>query len=508
MNVYFKYLSSKIPFFHEFAKKLDKYESIDRFGATVESGGKYGIFDRPNDKFRFLDTQQDIEYDQLHFQRDIHEKLLTSELPPGRLAELEAEFGDPWLIDFLVSARDTYYRQYNHEEKQRLIGNLLEFYTDLFEEFQPDVFITEDLGSFTSLIPFHLVENRYDGTSVWAQTTRVRDRYSVLRNPYDQHENIHERFGQFKENGSVSSEYCGSKQKAQEFVGTFRSDQSVEKSLDVVRGLHTARQFGIGDTIRTVYKYLDRTARHAWLYNVERYGKDYKMDPTYKHVLAELRGVYRRTKHRFGDRFEAPRDDEPFVYFPLHFQPEWSTLVLAPQFTHQPGLVDQISKSIPLTHKLYVKDHPKMAQRGYRESSYYDALDRIENVRLIDPRVDSHELIRESDVVTTITGTAGLEALLYETPVITFGQVNYNVMDAVHTCSSIQRLPEQLHEAIHSYQHDEQELLLFLAAVFAESFKFNSESTVVGPDHPDYEHTLQNLVREIRAEAFEIEEAA
>ena len=47
------------------------------------------------------------------------------------------------------------------------------------------------------------------------------------------------------------------------------------------------------------------------------------------------------------------------------------------------------------------------------------------NVRLVAPHTSSHELIRRAEAIAVISSTVGLEALLYEKPVLTLGQPFY-----------------------------------------------------------------------------------
>jgi hypothetical protein len=48
------------------------------------------------------------------------------------------------------------------------------------------------------------------------------------------------------------------------------------------------------------------------------------------------------------------------------------------------------------------------------------------NVRLVQPYTSSHELIRDAEAVAVISSTVGLEALLYEKPVLTLGEPFYS----------------------------------------------------------------------------------
>ena len=48
------------------------------------------------------------------------------------------------------------------------------------------------------------------------------------------------------------------------------------------------------------------------------------------------------------------------------------------------------------------------------------------NVRLVPPHTSSHEQIRRAEGIAVISSTVGLEALLYEKPVLTLGQPFYS----------------------------------------------------------------------------------
>src|SRR5690606_12929500 len=64
------------------------------------------------------------------------------------------------------------------------------------------------------------------------------------------------------------------------------------------------------------------------------------------------------------DLFEKPVPGERYVLFPIHFQPEASTLVRGPYYLDQASLIEDIAKSLPVGYRLYVKEH--MANRGRR----------------------------------------------------------------------------------------------------------------------------------------------
>lgn len=126
-----------------------------------------------------------------------------------------------------------------------------------------------------------------------------------------------------------------------------------------------------------------------------------------------------------------PDYSDKYVMFPLHFQPEATTLVCAEKYEKQLFFIDQIAKSLPADTKLYVKEH--YAVLGHRDPDFYKKLQSYPNVVIINPLVQAKDLIVHADTVITLTGTAGWEALLLGKRVIVCGNVFYdNAPGAIH----------------------------------------------------------------------------
>lgn len=121
--------------------------------------------------------------------------------------------------------------------------------------------------------------------------------------------------------------------------------------------------------------------------------------------------------------------DEKFVYYPLHYQPEASTCVCAQKYEKQLFYIDSWAKSLPADTKLYVKEHYTLI--GHRDPHFYVELQKYPNVKLINPWENSRKLIETSVAVATLTGTAGLEAMLLRKPVFVCGNAVYETAPGV-----------------------------------------------------------------------------
>lgn len=141
----------------------------------------------------------------------------------------------------------------------------------------------------------------------------------------------------------------------------------------------------------------------------------------YEQTLDPIKFYFRYKKSR--NYFKKADFSKKFVYFPLHLQPEATTIVCAQKYEKQLYFIDNLVKSLPADTVLYVKEHYSFL--GIRDNSFYEAFKQYPNVVLIDPWEDSIKLIEKSQCVATLTGTAGQEAMLLRHPVFMSGDIVY-----------------------------------------------------------------------------------
>lgn len=158
-----------------------------------------------------------------------------------------------------------------------------------------------------------------------------------------------------------------------------------------------------------------------------------------------------------------------FIYYPLHFDPEASTMVFAPFHTDQVNVVESLAKAAPPSMTIVVKEHLPMV--GLRPAGFYDRLRRIPGVVLASPLCDSFDLIRRAEVTVAITGTAAWEALLLGKPAITLGETPFNVVSSgIWNCPDPTRLPKAVAAARAYAPAGDDALIRYLAAIFKVSF--------------------------------------
>jgi hypothetical protein len=124
---------------------------------------------------------------------------------------------------------------------------------------------------------------------------------------------------------------------------------------------------------------------------------------------------------RVYDRYvKEPDLSKPYIYVPLHYQPEATTCPMAGVYSDQELIVELLAACLPPGIQLYVKEHPAQGELC-RTEEFYKSIHRIPSVTCVPKDVSTFELIRKSIAVVTATGTPGFEALFREKPVLMFG---------------------------------------------------------------------------------------
>ncbi|WBA07889.1 hypothetical protein [Salinivibrio kushneri] len=155
--------------------------------------------------------------------------------------------------------------------------------------------------------------------------------------------------------------------------------------------------------------------------------------------------------------------DSPFVYFPLHLQPELTTSSLGGElYCDQLLAIEQLSDVLPKKWRILVKENPKQ-EHYMRDETFYKRLKGINNVHLVPIDTSTYKLMRECELVATISGTAGWEAITGGKNVITFGWAWYNNLPGVFKFEDIGNL-----EKVLSYQIDHGELQVEVGKLVAK----------------------------------------
>lgn len=143
----------------------------------------------------------------------------------------------------------------------------------------------------------------------------------------------------------------------------------------------------------------------------------------------------------------ADLEGKRFVYFPLHVEPETALHGFSPEYFYQQALIAAVSRDLPAGVVFAVKE--AYGSIGRRPANFYRQIADLKNVVLLDCWERGLDCAQKADAVVTICGTAGLEAVVAGTPVISFGHHNlYNFLPSVRVVHDEAKLKDYLREAL------------------------------------------------------------
>jgi hypothetical protein len=442
---------------------------------------KHGIMDfcgyvYLRSSYRFLKSQNDIDYSTLLLDQDIHDTWREESIDLEYLTDLERRIGIPNLWPYLIADRVIMQEQmqreyphdrlrYSHKDLQKMLQVRAKAIDGMMARERPDIVFGIPPGGLGSMLFYHIARS-YGARTFFVAPSNIPNRY-VLSEDYTTFTSVD---AEMKNN---ADELLASEDGiwARAFLDDFRKKPlpNFEKTTPTSQPVTRSQQFEFLHSAKAV-RALNEISKKI----KDHLSSDERNDYDYIHPFWQNFDLMRRKFRNLrgnNDLYDHFNPKESFAFFPLHYEPELSLLVLAPQFTDQIYLIGQIARALPVGMSLCVKEHPAMAQ--YRPRSFYERIKKIPNVKLISPTLSSFDVVPHAKLVTTITGTVGWEASLFGVPVISFGRQNFNSLTNVTWCTDFERLPHVIRERLDNPRYDERDVLAYLAALHRNSFEIN-----------------------------------
>ncbi|MBI1812559.1 hypothetical protein HYR82_02145 [Candidatus Peregrinibacteria bacterium] len=145
----------------------------------------------------------------------------------------------------------------------------------------------------------------------------------------------------------------------------------------------------------------------------------------------------RQTEGFYDEHAAEPDLTKPFVYFPLHYQPEATTLPMGGVYADQILIARMLNAELPEGVILYIKEHPSRSNWQSRSVEYYKEFLQLSKVRFVPKRFNTFLLREHCRAVATVTGSAGFEGLFRGKPVFLFGTRYYENAQGVFPIRSL-----------------------------------------------------------------------
>ncbi len=387
--------------------------------------------------------------------QDYLENFRHVEVTEEKLKSIEEKYGTPTLWPFVCADR-TWCWDHIDDLKKKIAG-CFEFYEQYLNKHKINVIVCHGFSSMPHYV-MYAVAKKLNIKIVTVTSARI-DGLNILNgSPLENFSDIFDDIDQHDISDNVREDVAC-------YLSKFRKERVVPDYVSLGK---KQRQLSFS----AVYNIIIRFIQYSYNYYIRNvFSNDHTKKSPFIRILHETKNHLNKFFHRRLISWDNYDPSQLYVYFPLHVEPEASTMVMGPYYMNQISIIENVAKSLPINKLLFVKEHGSML--GLRKLSYYKSIAKIPNVRLISPSVDSHDIIKNSDLVVTITGTAGLEALFYKKPVITLGSIYYNYCPLVKKMGDIAPAgwADVIFHMLNNYQHNEEVFIAFLEKVFSVSFK-------------------------------------
>ncbi len=376
------------------------------------------------------------------------------------------------LRHYVRTYKDKYYYGFKQnmpdEEMEIYMLAVFKYVKEFFVKFRPDIVVAPLFGDLRHIF-FNLYAQRAGIPMIAVTDTKIRD-YNVFTRGYLNDKGLF--FDRVDELNSRSSD-SENRARARQYINEFRQnfiqpeyseyhqrektfDEMMREKVDLLRKIYARlRQSDPGeDSIRLGITPGNRPARVIF--------RDY-------------------LTHARNQRFMNHYSYYPFgrlgnfMYFPLQVQPEATIDVMAPYFNNQIETIRQAAQSMPDDYTLVVKEHPDAV--GRRDPSYIEKISRTPNVKLVDYRIPTHDVLVGADALIGTGSTTLAEAAFYSKPVIQLGELGTTLkLPNVFHHTDMTTLAKRIREVVKlDLRTPDYEFRLenYVAAVYDTGFNFN-----------------------------------
>ena len=414
----------------------------------------YGIVDISNKPKSFFQTQELLKLKKFWF---YHDQIHSDEKPDlDYLSKFEKKYEiNLWqlAINERIFYRFNDFYKFSDNQILSILEQECKFYESILDEIKPNLIIAEKpvyhhSHIFSELCNAKKIKTLFIGQSRLAYKSILSSDAFQLDSIKD-FETIDSKNRNFEELLDFLKSSNVSKQ-----LKTFK-DSFTNSKIKKIKAAKEFLLFSENTNLKSHYTYFGRTKSKVVLHE----------------LLSSIKKKYRSNFIDKNLSMEIP-DNENFVYFPLGMDEERNLLIGAPFFTNQVETVRHIAKSLPINHKLYVKEHYTMSIRDWRKTSDYDEIMAIPNVKLFHPSVSNNELLKNCSLVISVGGTSSFEAVFYKKPSIIFTDTNYSILPSVYKVNSIHELPSVIRQSLLT-QVESASLDKFLQILEKDSINFD-----------------------------------
>ncbi len=393
-----------------------------------------------NKKYFFFEEYSNIDKVDLRYLKYFENNIAISNV--WKMISADRSYGRSYINDI-----HGYHSSYTNKNSSKILINFIHVakgIEKIFKEYKPnavfvpnglsniDVTIIESLSKFYKIRFLTPETFRYDNFFFFCDnlkndTLKIKKNYLKTKKKFKSNKKINKIFRKLiSKKNYVSADA-----------------KEIKRTLNKLQKKNVL-EFILGNSFYSILK-------HSYFYILFLFGikiLHLKFLPNYNFFSSIFTEIQLKKNLKFLSKLNYPSLKKKYIYYPLHLNPETSTLLKGNDFMNQEYLIETISKNIPHDTKLYVKEHPAMLNSHPRRISFYKRIMTLPNVELINPNLDSRKIISKAKAVIIVDGSSGLEAILSRIPLVTMKNYNLDFLEFSVTNFNIENLYFDILKAI------------------------------------------------------------
>ena len=467
--------SGGLDLFHNVHLCLSKDNKFEKVGFYTTDSRFFNTFIKQNSDFLSAGYETVKEW-------EIIKEASTIKVNHSRLTEYEKQIGYPVLWNALMTDRritwgrmfasaQDYRPRFSHDQMLAILQVALQRIEKMFDRVNPDLVITFACNTIGDYLSFLFAKSR-DISFLNLRPTRIKNYIFAGEDVLEPSAGLEKTFEELLANGmdrKLEDEVI-------DYLSMVKTSNSkyegvvAPSSKPPINRLPLKRFFNVFGLLRTASNLI--TNEINYIFGELSY--DNSVAGSFKpfvsrHLVRPLRAW--RIKNQFTDIYV--RQDQlkelNYAFFPLHPEPEVTVIVYSKPYLNQIEAVRLVSHNLPVGMKLIVKEHPWHV--GKRTIGYYRKLLNIPNVLLAAPELGTRELVKNADLITTISGSTGLEGLIMNIPVAVLGRAPFNFLSRgmIRYVKNPDELGFEIRDLLENYRYNEEAIRAYVGAVMKES---------------------------------------
>ena len=425
----------------------------------------------------FVQSQKEVKYDLIINNDEVMadpKKYLAGETYPLEEICRELDVDSIWpavsaMRNHVKSYKDKFYYSFRQnvsdEDIIAFVMATYKYIKKFFDDFKPDLIVSPNFASLPHIM-FNLYAKRKRVPMIAITDSKVQGHFIFIHSYLDDKGPFFDRLQKLNESREDSS----NREKARAYIAEFQKTFNRSPQAELPK--------------RNLYKRIRRQLApyyhilQWYLHQPINYLQSTGITIDYRPPWIILRDHYARMRYeKFMDNYSYYSLDKvkKFVYFPLQVQPEEAIDVYAPFFNNQIETARLVAQSLPDDYTLVVKEHPAMY--GLHPPSYLEKIARTPNVKLVDYRISSGDLLRRADLIVGPSGTTLAEAAFCLKPVIQLGNLGTTLgLPTVFHHTDMTTLAARIKELLSlnlKTMENQRRLENFVAAVYDTGFDYD-----------------------------------